>query len=391
MLQYVFTGDPVPDGCGDISQELHQPSATITFTLPGPREVRLRSTTRRATGAVFDTTHAIEWLSGEHSRGMNRLIDFQQFDLFGVGITAHPEPAGSELPFARDGRMVAAAQFWAHIDQPSSFGGFAFDSGYSTQGPRVTLNWTNSYSPFAPQYRSEIAEGATPDYTSLLFRGQGNSFTTEPGPENTTRQFWVRHTADPATELNVTLVRPFSGSRGASVAVPPKIRSLITGTDAIEASGFYTWDANPSGGTPPNYHFQWYYQEHDGTGAGPIFSVGGDAQQYTRLVKQRETYFFFRLIVTVYDENRFWADSADMLLVFVDAEGGDMGFESAVMGAPTESAGGAPRRAFVDTDGRCVVVPADRAERQRFYWRLWQAPQGIRACDPRSGTELGGG
>jgi diadenosine tetraphosphatase ApaH/serine/threonine PP2A family protein phosphatase len=144
--------------------------------------------------------------------------------------------------------------------------------------------------------------------------------------------------------------------------------------------------ATPSGGTP-GYHFQWFFQE-GGCCGFPIEVVGGDSRYLTLPIAQRETFWFFRLVVTEWDSYTpkwYWADSLSMLIVFVDPEGWGFGAPVAALASDSGAILAGPerpverRRGLVDVDGVCRAIPEDREERQRLFRRLWQRAD-VSAC-----------
>ena len=291
-------------------------------------------------------------------------------------------------------------QYWAHIDRPPLISGFAFDSGYSTGWPSVHLFWSNGHGG-GNQYDTEIKRGSPdPDFPAGIT--SATSLIAANIPAGQTHKFWARHRSDPVTTFQqFTLERPKSDWRTTNIYVPPKLSAFIQGPDGILVSGFYTWDAGESGGTPP-YNYQWLYQEYQG---GVQVSTLAD---YTRRVVTRDTMYFFVLTFTVNDYNppngHYWADAADMMLVVVDPTGGeggggmglrappDSGSDSRVGSTPPRAAllsGSQPpgrarvrrRRGFVDLDGTCAIpATLSREERHALIRRLWSSDTGISVC-----------
>lgn len=276
--------------------------------------------------------------------------------------------------------------------RPRGFGASAYDSGYSTQGPKVRLFWTIGHGPGSQYDLTRIDEGSAPGTQVGIVPGNNTSHTLPPGSGGTTRKFWVRHLAQPAMSMpSLPLTRPASAWTSATVYMPPVLHAAISGPDMITASSTYQWNAGPSGGgSTPNYHFKWFYQKRPLSGPGPTVHVGFDNQVYSRYVIQETEWYFFRLIATVYDmhsaQYKYWADSADMLLVIVDAEGGIFGLraDGAQEAVPH---GGLERpriRGFVKATGECVAIPTERAARQRLFRELWELPGRIEMCVPET-------
>ena len=191
--------------------------------------------------------------------------------------------------------------------------------------------------------------------------------TSSAGPQDVTRTFWLRHVAtidstSPGHTSQYTL--PASAwSASASVTVPQALNGTISGPDGIDATGTYEWETDAQGGPGNGYGYKWYYQKQ----GNPIQSVGADST-YSRYVEQTESFWFFRLIATVFDTtgtHKYWADSTDMMLVLVDPD-----FFGLV--ADTREPATAP--GFVEADGTCTAVPEDKTARQALYRRLWDLP-----------------
>ncbi len=286
---------------------------------------------------------------------------------------------------------MIAGQVWARISKPTGLSGYAWDSGYAAIGelPQVRLFWNNQH-PRSGQYHTEIWEGPTAETASWV-RESPNTATAaylHDSPTDTTRRFWLRHTADPSPELpQLDIAVPNSPFAGLlDVYVPPELRALITGPDGIERTGSYQWNSNPSGGIPA-YGFRWFYQRIIPTGS--VFDLGVNSQILTKWVKVKSSLWAFRLIVTLDDypptAGHYNADSADMFIVVVVDEGGPGGPGLLVAAQPNDTSSGQlglmQRLALLDERDRCVRVPQDQRERQRFFRRLWETNTGFTRCD----------
>jgi hypothetical protein len=387
VAQFYVEGTlPPPEVCGDVEQATWTPIVQFSYEVPQPPIwQRKRWRLRRELGPVTDGYSTPVLVYAPYSALQHlQEVNFEQYDLWAV-TGSFESATPPSYPFDSDQNAGMAAQYWAHVPQPTGIGGFASDSGYSTSGPRLTLTWTYGHGG-GGQYKTRIDEGSSPG-TKLKdsLPGTTQSYVTS-SAYGVTRRFWLRHFSRPAPQNRFELTTPVSPYAGpADIYVPPRLTAWIDGPDGIGESGAYTWDATPGGGTP-GYHFRWLFQE-GGCCNKPIQVVGRDTQILARLIEQRETFWFFRLIVTEWDSyfpKRFWADSANMILVFVDAEG----WGGAPLGAASGDTGGtavAPeqpldrRRGLVDLDGGCRAIPEDRAERQRLYRRLWQRDD-VAAC-----------
>jgi diadenosine tetraphosphatase ApaH/serine/threonine PP2A family protein phosphatase len=384
-----FYAEPAPpvQVCGDILPGTWGPVVQFTFRrAQTPLYKRLRWRFRHEQGPVSDYASAAvpvvyEW----EGLGQGAYVDFEQYDLWAVTVNFTSEPTGL-VGFDADSSARMAAQYWAQIPPPGGHSGFAKDSGYSTAGPRVQLGWVNGHGGGA-QYQTRVEEGASPGSPLDSVLEYVVSYVTAPGATGVTRRFWLRHFSHPAPRYVFELTNPASAPAGpVDVYVPPRLAAAIAGPDGIGESGQYTWDATPSGGTPA-YHFRWYFQE-GGCCGFPIESVGGDSRYLTLTIQQRETFWFFRLIVTEsdsYTPKPYWADSLSELIVFVDAAGWGFGAPAAALAPDSAAPLAGPERpierhrGLIDVDGVCHAIPEDREERQPMFRRLWQH-EDVSAC-----------
>jgi hypothetical protein len=305
--------------CGDIPARSFVIRSDFFWTPNNIYRTTAREKSRERNGTTTFLTGFDGLLPAHEAQalGAQRYLDFRVFDLWAGSIRLAAEGAGPVPDFDVDPNTAMASQFWGHIDPPVVDSVVPSDSGYSTSSAQATVYFRVGHGG-GLHYLNEVWRSDQPGSMRGSTIGQATQFT-EPVPHQSTFSYRVRHSADPSPNLSsLSLARPqgeFSG--WSTVSVPARISAYITGPDVV-TGGIYSWDSNPGGGTPPPYHFRWYYQRNP---YGPI-ELTSTSQSLGMHVVWEEDPYAFRLIVTVWDDHRFWSDSADMFLVYVEGSRG---------------------------------------------------------------------
>jgi hypothetical protein len=267
-----------------------------------------------------------------------------------------------------DPQTRLGTQFWGRIFPPILDSVVPIDSGYQ-KGPFAELYWAPQHGGGA-HYGTEVWRTDTPGNPRTTSSATATYFI-EPVSGASAYTYRLRHVTTPTFQVSgITLTQPASGFVERSVTVPTPITGYIDGPDWVGTNGTYSWNAGPAGGTPPPYHFQWFYRHT----YGPTLPVGSDAEDLVLEVATEEDPYAFALFVTIWDNHRFRSDAADMFLVYVD---GNLPF-----GAPPTPEAAERRRALVAPDGSCRPFVGDRAARQALLWWIWRSGQPFRRCTP---------